>query len=80
MALLHKPSHSELKMLDEYFVGLNVISVEKANSSFIFRCDGLDSPEKIILANNLLEEINQKIYSNYRLISLYTTKIDNSLK
>ena len=52
MALLHKPSHSELKKLDEYFVGLNVISVEKANSSFIFRCDGLDSPEKIILANN----------------------------
>ena len=49
MALLHKPSHSELKKLDEYFVGLNVISVEKANSSFIFRCDGLDSPEKIIL-------------------------------
>lgn len=60
--------NSELKKLDGYFVGLNVISVEKANSSFIFRCDGLDSPEKIILANNLLEEINQKIYSNYRLI------------
>ena len=58
MALLHKPSHSELKKLDEYFVGLNVISVEKANSSFIFRCDGLDSPEKIILGRviNYLEE------------------------
>lgn len=60
--------NSELKKLDEYFVGLNVISVEKANSSFIFHCDGLNSPEKIILANNLLKEINQKIYSNYRLI------------